>query len=117
MTDLLNILVLALIIVPQILAINAINKAMVPYVALYRKKMNLDYPVLPSDTADYLRSPKDIAKIFLSPAVIWQIMLERHKDKELNKAASKVRRKLLVYFMIFFSQAAIFALYIMSFWK
>ena len=86
------------ILIPFLIWAYFMNKAQRELFLLYKKKMNPDYPLVHEDTVKYLDSFSGLLKIYSSPIAMWVIILKKHKDKELNNAAQKVRKLLLVLF-------------------
>src|SRR5260370_23653612 len=72
------------------------------YFSLYRKKKNPKYPILPQEQSAYLsKDPINFFKILpLIPLRMWKIIFEKHKDKELNNAAKKVRFLIFVFIVL-----------------
>lgn len=68
-------------------------RATLTYFVLYRKKKNPKYPVAPNDIQNYLsKDPVQLFKLLpITPFFMWKIIFEKHKDKELNDAAKRVR--------------------------
>ena len=100
--------------VPQVIVITFLNKALYAYTVLYREKKDLDYPIIPTETFKYISKPTDFMKIYLTPVVIWHIIFERHKDKELNAAANKVRFVLFSYFLVLIIELIILVSHILA---
>jgi hypothetical protein len=72
-----------------------------PFLSIYRKKKNPEYPILPREVSKYLyKSPKNIFKFYLTPFFIWKIILKHHKDKKLNNAARRVRFSVTLFIII-----------------
>lgn len=95
--DLLTILFL----IPNFFILFLFRKETFNYFKIYRKKKNPNYPLLPRETLTYLH--KDPINFFknlpLIPVKMWKIIFERHSDEELNKAAGKARKILLIFYV------------------
>jgi hypothetical protein len=63
------------------------------YFALYRKKKNPKYPILPNEAAQYLDEDfMNFLRVFpLIPLFMWKIIFESHNDKQLNYLARRTR--------------------------
>ncbi len=79
--------------IPILIIMFFFRRASYAFFALYRKKKNPKYPILPQETPEYLsKDPVHFFKVLpITPFFMWKILFEKHKDKELNDAAKKVR--------------------------
>ncbi len=68
-------------------------KAGLAYFRIYKKKKNSKYPIAPEDIQKYLsKDPVTLLKLLpITPFFMWKIIFEKHKDRELNDAAKRVR--------------------------
>lgn len=93
--------ILLLYFLPIIIVTLLFARAVYNYFKLYRKKKNPDYPILFGEAKNYLhKGSKYFLKIYLTPFYMWKIIFEKHRDKELNKAANKVRLLFFLYIIL-----------------
>lgn len=95
--DLLTILFL----IPNLFTLFLFRKETLNYFKIYRKKKNPDHTLLPGETLTYLhKNPINFFKnLPLVPFKMWKIIFERHNDEELDKAAKKARKILLIFYV------------------
>jgi hypothetical protein len=76
---------------------------------LYSKKY-LNFPSMPKDLPTLLVYSQHFP---ISPFKAWKIVFQRHKDKEINTAANRVR----LLFLIFFLMGALDMFILSQLWK
>jgi hypothetical protein len=89
---------------PTIILLFFMDRDMRALFRLYKKKKKTDYPLESTDIFNYLDSFSHFLKIYITPFIMWKIILQIHKDKAINDAAKKVRRLLIIIFSIWIIQ-------------
>lgn len=86
---------------PLIIVLIPYIRSVKNYHKLYREKKNPNFPLLGEAPAYFVKNPLNfIARLPLFPFIWWKIIFEKHNDIELNASAKKVRKLLLIIFLI-----------------